>query len=134
MLLVEGMDLKYKNTALDTNLTVVSCSLNPSHWMVSHWTQQIWHPGFSCDHTFFFATAGMDTFSIYWKQIQNERATAPHSILVPLVTGKVFQIRVNTIMKDTIFFPILYTKNEDEYILLHTHYILIEIKYTWEEN
>lgn len=89
MLLLEEIDLKYKNTALDENLTIVSCSLNLSHWIISHWTSRIWDPDFSCDHGFSFVAAGMDAFSTYWKKIQNELAPAPLSISVPLMTGKV---------------------------------------------
>lgn len=98
------------NWNIKMELTVVSYSLNSSHCTASQWTQQIWDPDFSCDSTFAFVVAGADAVLIYRKKI---RINWPLPPLADLFHSRqersIFQIRVNTVIKDTFVSSPFYT-------------------------
>lgn len=128
--LQQGIKLKYKNG--------VHCiQLIPESWSLASLSLNttIWDPEFSCDSAFSFVDAGMDAVLIYWKKIRIHWPLAPLADLFHSWQERsVFQIRVNTVIKDTsFFFLILYLKDEDEYILLYTDCIIIKIKNILEE-
>lgn len=95
----------------------------------------IWDPDFSLDSSFSFVAASTDAALIYWKKkIRINWPLPPLSDLFHSWQERyVYQITVNTVIKDHFFFS-FYKKDENEYLLLYPDDIIKGIKYILEEN
>lgn len=77
------------NWNIKMELTVVSCSLNPGHWVASHWTQQ---SEIQTSHVTVHSLLSLLVWMQSWftdKKNQNKLATTLLSRSVTLTTGKV---------------------------------------------